>query len=69
MFHAGSVRIRKRLAKGISLNATYIYSKSIDDASSIGGGGVVVAQNPFDISADRGLSSFDQRHKFTGNWI
>jgi hypothetical protein len=28
-----------------------------------------VAQNPFDISADRGLSSFDQRHKFTGNWI
>ncbi len=69
VFHAGSVRIRKRLAKGISLNATYIYSKSIDDASSIGGGGVVVAQNPFDISADRGLSSFDQRHKFTGNWI
>src|SRR5262249_18253033 len=37
--------------------------------SSIGGGGVVVAQNPFDIGADRGLSSFDQRHKFTGNWI
>jgi hypothetical protein len=46
-----------------------VYSKSIDDASSIGGGGVVVAQNPFDIAADRGLSSFDQRHKFTGNWI
>ncbi len=69
VFEAGSVRIRKRLAKGISMNATYIYSKSIDDASSIGGGGVVVAQNPFDISADRGLSSFDMRHQFTGNWI
>jgi trimeric autotransporter adhesin len=69
VFHAGSIRFRKRLAKGIGLSATYIYSKSIDDASSIGGGGVVVAQNPFDISADRGLSSFDQRHKFTGNWI
>lgn len=68
VFHAGSVRVRKRLAKGIGLAATYIYSKSIDDASSIGGGGVVVAQNPLDISADRGLSSFDQRHKFTGNW-
>ncbi|MGH9741033.1 MAG: carboxypeptidase regulatory-like domain-containing protein, partial [Candidatus Acidiferrum sp.] len=67
--HAGSVRFRKRLAKGLGLGATYIYSKSIDDASSIGGGGAVVAQNPFDISADRGLSSFDQRHKFTGNWI
>ncbi len=69
VFHAGSIRFRKRLAKGIGLSATYIYSKSIDDASSIGGGGVVVAQNPFDIAADRGLSSFDQRHKFTGNWI
>ncbi len=69
IFHAGSIRFRKRLAKGIGLSATYIYSKSIDDASSIGGGGAVVAQNPFDIAADRGLSSFDQRHKFTGNWI
>jgi hypothetical protein len=69
VFHAGSIRLRKRLANGIGLGATYIYSKSIDDASSIGGGGVVVAQNPFDIAADRGLSSFDQRHKFTGNWI
>lgn len=69
VFHAGSVRFRKRMSKGLGLSATYIYSKSIDDASSIGGGGVVVAQNAFDIAADRGLSSFDQRHKFTGNWI
>ena len=68
VFHSGSVRFRKRMSKGLGLSATYIYSKSIDDASSIGGGGVVVAQNAFDIAADRGLSSFDQRHKFTGNW-
>jgi trimeric autotransporter adhesin len=69
ILHAASVRVRKRMAKGLGLSGQYIYSKSIDDASSIGGGGSVVAQNPFDISADRGLSSFDQRHKFTGNWI
>jgi trimeric autotransporter adhesin len=69
VFHAGSVRIRKRLAGGLGFGATYIFSKSIDDASSIGGGGTVVIQNPFNISADRGLSSFDQRHKFTGDWI
>jgi hypothetical protein len=69
VFHAGSVRVRKRFAHGIGLSGTYTYSKSIDDASSIGGGGSVVAQNPFDIAADRGLSSFDQRHKFTGNWV
>jgi trimeric autotransporter adhesin len=69
VFHSGSLRIRKRLAHGVAVSGTYVYSKSIDDASSIGGGGSVVAQNPFDIAADRGLSSFDQRHKFSGNWI
>ena len=69
VLHGGSVRVRKRMAKGLGLSGQYIYSKSIDDASSIGGGGSVVAQDPFDISGDRGLSSFDQRHKFTGNWI
>jgi hypothetical protein len=69
ILHAGAFSARKRLAKGIGLGVTYVFSKSIDDASSIGGGSVVVAQNPFDISADRGLSIFDQRHKVTGNWI
>src|SRR5258708_20690564 len=61
--------MRKRMGHGVGGSGTYAYSKSIDDASSIGGGGTVVAQKPFDIAADRGLSSFDQRHKFTGNWI
>ena len=68
VFQGGSIRFRKRLAKGIGMGASYTYSKSIDDASSIGGGGGVVSQNAFDITADRGRSSFDQRHKFSGNW-
>jgi trimeric autotransporter adhesin len=67
--NAASVRVRRRMSKGLGIGAQYVFSKSIDDASSIGGGGVVVAQNPFDISADRGLSSFNQTHKFTGNWM
>jgi hypothetical protein len=57
------------MSNGLGLGASYVFSKSIDDASSIGGGTTVVAQDPFAIYADRGLSSFDQRHKFTGNWI
>jgi trimeric autotransporter adhesin len=69
IYHGASVRIRKRMSHGLGLSASYVYSKSIDDASSIGGGATVVSQNPFDIAADRGLSTFDQRHKFTGNWI
>lgn len=69
ILHAASVRVRRRMSKGLGIGAQYVFSKSIDDASSIGGGGVVVAQDPFDISADRGLSSFNQTHKFTGNWM
>ena len=67
--NAVSVRIRKRMSKGLGISASYVFSKSLDDASSIGGGGAVVAQNPFDLPAERGLSSFDQTHRFTGNWI
>src|SRR6266699_1001000 len=53
ILHAASVRVRKRMAKGLGLSGQYVFLKSIDDASSIGGGGSVVAQDPFDISADR----------------
>jgi hypothetical protein len=69
ILHAGSVRVRKRMSKALGVSAVYVFSKSIDDASSIGGGGAVVVQNPFDLPAERGLSSFDQKHKFTGNWV
>ena len=69
ILHAGSLRVRKRLAHGLAVGGTYVYSKSIDDASSIGGGAVVVAQNPLNLAAERGLSSFDQRHKFTGDFL
>jgi hypothetical protein len=63
-----SVRIRKRLTNGFGAGATYILSKSIDDASSIGGSAGVVAQNDLDLVAERGLSSFDQRHRFNGDF-
>jgi trimeric autotransporter adhesin len=69
ILHAASVRIRRRMSKSLGFGAQYIFSKSLDDASSIGGSGVVVAQNPFDLPADRGLSGFNQTHKFNGNWI
>lgn len=67
--HAATVRLRKRMAHGLSMAGSYTFSKSIDNASSIGGGGVVVAQNDLDLAAERGLSSFDQRHRFTGDFL
>ncbi|MGE5205005.1 MAG: carboxypeptidase regulatory-like domain-containing protein [Chlamydiota bacterium] len=67
--HAGSVRLRKHLQNGISIGGTYTFSKSIDNASSLGSGATVVAQNAFDLAGERGLSSFDQRHRFTADYL
>ncbi len=66
---AGSVRLRKRLQHGVSVGGTYTWSKSIDNASTIGGGTSIPAQNAFDLAAERGLSSFDQRNRFTGDYV
>ena len=69
VLHGGTVRLRKRMSHGLSLGGSYTYSKSIDNASSIGGGAVVVAQNDLDLAAERGLSSFDQRHRLTTDYV
>jgi hypothetical protein len=61
-YNALQARLIRRFTHGMSLNAQYTLSKSIDDASTIGGGAVVVAQNFMDLAAERGLSSFDRRH-------
>ena len=68
IMNAGQLRVRKRLSNGVAIGGTYTFSKSIDDASSIGGTKVVVAQNEEDLAAERGLSSFDQRQRFTGDY-
>ena len=68
-FQGLSVNVRKRLQKGISIQATYLYGHSIDDASSIGGSGTVVAQDPNNLNAEEGNSSFDIRHQVSGNWV
>ncbi len=68
-FNDGSIRIRRRLENGISMGAYYQYSHSIDDAGSVGGTSTVVAQNWQDLAAEEGNSSFDQRHRLTGDYL
>ena len=82
--NAVSIRVRKRLQSGFSIGGRYTFSKSLDNASTIGsgeplvaqGGGrggvsgaTNVAQNAFDLAAERGLSSFDRRHQFTADFL
>ncbi len=65
IYHAIQLRLIRRLRRGVSTNVFYTFSKSIDNASSIGGSGNVVAQDDRDLSAERGLSIFDRRHQLT----
>jgi hypothetical protein len=63
IMHALTLRLRKRQSHGFAAGGTYTLSKSLDNASTIGGGTIVVAQNDQDLDAEWGLSSFDQRHR------
>jgi hypothetical protein len=67
--NALQVRVQQRFRRGFSWMLHYTYSKSIDDSSTFGGVGNTVAQNWLDLSAERGLSSFDRRQVLTGNWV
>jgi hypothetical protein len=53
---AGSFQLRRRLHNGFTAQVQYTFAKSIDDIPS------GQAQNWLDLSAERGLSSTDQRH-------
>jgi hypothetical protein len=62
--HAGQLQLRRRFHGGVAASLQYMFSKAIDNAA-LGGrgqGSAVIAQNWLDLSAERGLSSFDQRH-------
>jgi hypothetical protein len=71
-YHALEGSLRKRFGYGVSFLASYTYSKSIDDVSSFNISGSAsqqvagendLAQNPFDLAAERGRSMFDSRHR------
>jgi len=71
-YNALETSLRKRFGHGISFLASYTYSRSIDDVSSFNITGSAaqpvagendLAQNPFDLGAERGRSMFDSRHR------
>jgi hypothetical protein len=70
-YNALQTTLKQRLARGLSFFLTYTYAKSIDDASNgIFGGtrGVSFPQDSFNLTAERAVSVFDQRHRFSGNF-
>jgi hypothetical protein len=59
-------RLRRRAVRGIGGGLTYTLARSRDDASTIGGGATVVAQDDQNLGSEWGLSSFDRRHQLSG---
>jgi len=67
VLNAGNFRLQRRMVKGIGGSINYTLAKSRDDASNIGGGATVVAQNDQDLQAEWALSSFDRRHQLSSD--
>ncbi|HUB78254.1 MAG TPA: carboxypeptidase-like regulatory domain-containing protein [Bryobacteraceae bacterium] len=62
IMHAGQVRLTRRFTRGMSAVALYTFSKSIDDQSN-------QAEDPFNLSLDRALSSTDQRQRLNVTYV
>ena len=71
-YNALEASLRKRFSHGISFLVSYTFSKTLDDASSFNMTGSAskpvagendLAQDPFNLAAERGRSLFDSRHR------
>ena len=71
-YNALETSLRKRFSHGLSFLASYTWSHSIDDVSSFNITGSAsqpvagendLAQDPFDLAAERGRSMFDSPHR------
>lgn len=76
-YNALEASMRKRFSHGLSFLVSYTWSKAIDDVSSLNITGSAakpvagendLAQDPFNLAAERGLSLFDARNRFVGSY-
>lgn len=79
IYHGGQLFARRRFGARFGFQASYWFSKAIDNISSLAIAGSAprllsgendLAQNPFNLAAERGLSLFDATHRVTmaGSW-
>jgi len=66
-YHSLSLKLEKRYSRGLAFDASYTWSKAMDEMSGPGATfhEFNVPQNVYDRHPERALSSFDHRHRFT----
>jgi carboxypeptidase family protein len=71
IYHSLQASLEKRLSRNFSAGFHYTWSAFIDDASEVFNpqpqGEIALPQDSFNRRADRGRSSYDRPHRFTGN--
>ena len=65
-YHALQANYRRRLVKGVLINAAYTWSKTIDTISN---DNAVVEHDARNIGNNRGVADFDRTHRFTTQYI
>ena len=70
-YNALSAKVTRRMSSGFTYLLGYTYSKSIDDGSGLRtlGTDQIGAQNSYCIPCERGLSIFDQKHRFVASTL
>jgi carboxypeptidase family protein len=71
-YHSLQTGLEKRLSGGLSAGAHYTWSKFIDEASdtfNTSSGEVAIAQDSFNLDADRAVSAYDRPHRLTANVV
>ena len=77
-YNALEASLRKRFSNGMSFLLSYTWSKVIDDVSSFNitgseakpvAGENDLAQDPFNLAAERGPSLFDARNRFVASYV
>jgi hypothetical protein len=69
-YHSLQLRLQQRLRRGVTALVSYTYSKSLDDTSGFfqSTGDPNFPQNSYDLSAERGRSSFDIRQRAVASY-
>ena len=71
-YNALQAYLRRRFSQNLTLFVSHVWSHSIDDASNgicSCTAGVSLPQNSFDLRPEKAVSSFDQRQRFTVNFV